>query len=829
MKIGRFRFDSAKSIVVECDDTCLAILNLPKTDEMRHLSTMLIQTKVKPSAHHNFAQLHDAIELAIRLGEAYAELANGSKCYLTNLNNALDQTVIEGKITDCGSLDRDDESQSFFNKEFLYRILFEQASVGVVVRGVIGQEKIYQINDQYLTLLGRTKNDLGKFIFREITHPSDQDIHDRLEQRMIKNEIRECSVHKRYMRADGTWLWALVTCRALWVPGQPPNAIIAIAQDVTEYKTTQLVQSFIASKPNYADNHAFLQALCTFLVDEVLLGSTVHITENFDSEDKKIQSIIASAGKRVLSPSTSLEFPASVATQDRSTAFRLRGKLKLENDESLWLSSKSVLNWIMDGQRKLGMLIIEPANDTHASICEVIISTIMPTIRAEFIEKRNRMQIWKQANYDALTNIPNRRYIYSIVDTEINRIQRSSGLAAIFLLDLDNFKEVNDTAGHIIGDKLLQLVANRLKGLIRESDYLARLGGDEFVILFTNIDKTFHLSKMVEKIQAQLNTEFVIDSHSYFIGSSIGIAMIPDDGDEVDKLFVCADQAMYRAKKQGKNQHSFFSTELNDQLQRRAKISRALRTAIDEDQLFLVFQPILNLKTQRFTKAEALIRWQHPELGMISPDEFIPIAESTGLIHSIGDWVFSQAIGKLAILHDTYSKDFQICINKSPVQFQVHDKYYDYSKWLEILAQHQVTPSAVVVEITENVFIDKAPDVANIIHEMQSEGFQFALDDFGSGYSSLGYLRSLGVDYLKIDQQFIRTMTEDSDDMTLCKAIIAMAHELGIDVVAEGVETSLQYKLISELDAEYLQGYFLSKPLSFEDLNICLLASVDER
>lgn len=434
MKVGRFRFDSATSVVTECDDICLSLLNLPKTDDMRHLSTMLIQTKVKHSAYHNLAFLHDAIELALKLGEAYVELCNDSKCYLTSLNDTLGQTVIEGKITDCDALETDD-NKSLFNKEFLYRILFEQASVGVVVRAVIGQEKIYQINDQYLNLLGRTKNDLGKFTFREITHPEDQEIHDRLEKRMLKNEIRECSVHKRYMRTDGTWMWALVTCRALWVPGEKPNAIIAIAQDVTEYKTTQLVQSFIASKSSYADDYVFLQALCDFLCDEVLLGASVHITENLDSLDKKIQSIITSAGQNALPHLTTLEFPASIVTQESAAAFRLRGKPKFEPGKTFSLSSKSVLNWIMDGQKRLGLIIIEPASDSHTSICEVIISTIIPTIRAEFIEKRNRQQIWKQANFDALTDIPNRRYIYSIVGAEMSRIQRSGGMAAIFLLD----------------------------------------------------------------------------------------------------------------------------------------------------------------------------------------------------------------------------------------------------------------------------------------------------------------------------------------------------------------------------------------------------------
>lgn len=821
MKIGRFRFDSSKSLLIECDDTCHSLLNLPHTDNLRHLSTMLIQARVKNSPYHNLAQLHDAIEMALRLGEAYVELVTNAKCYLTNLNSTTGENIVEGKITQCDLYESDDKSHSLFDKEFLYRILFEQASVGVVVRGV-GKEEIYQINDQYLSLLGRTKRDMGSFTFREVTHSGDQEVHDRLEQRMIKNELREYSVHKRYMRPDGTWIWALVTCRALWVPGQKPNAIIAIAQDVTEHKTTQLVQSFIAAKSSYADDHTFLQALCDFMVDEVLLGATIHITENTNSRNKKVQSILASSGPRAFSPSTTLEFPAYVVTQERNSAFRVRSKLKLEEDKSFSLSAKSVLSWMMDGQKRLGLIIIEPASDSQALICEVIISTITPTVRADFIEKRNRVQIWNQANYDSLTEIPNRRYIYSIVETEINRIQRAGGMAALFLLDLDNFKEVNDTAGHIIGDKLLQLVANRLSHLIRESDYLARLGGDEFVILFTNVDQTSHLTKMVEKIQDQLNTEFIIDTHSYFIGSSIGIAMIPDDGAEVDRVFVCADQAMYRAKELGKNQHSFFSKELNEQLQRRTQISRALRTAIEQDQLSLVFQPIFDLKALRFTKAEALLRWQHPDMGIISPDEFIPIAETTGLIHSIGDWVFSQAIEKLSLLHESYDRDFQICINKSPVQFQAYDKNYDYSKWLEILKIHGISPRAVIIEITENVFIDKTPDVASTIQKMRNEGFQFALDDFGSGYSSLGYLRTLGVDYLKIDQQFIRTMSEGSEDVSLCRAIIAMAHELGISVVAEGVETSLQYELLRELDAEYLQGYFLSKPVPFEALMQCL-------
>lgn len=797
------------------------MLALPDSDDWVHLSALMLQIRVVPSLYHRYGRLSEVINAVRNLGEFYVELDPGLACHL-HLHEADGETNISGRVFSLSEHPAD--TRDFLTDEKnLYHLLFEQASVGVVFRSV-NSEEIYQINDEYLALIGRSRQDVPTLRFRDITLPDDQRAHDHLDEQMKRNEIREYSVEKRYVRPDGRIVCALVTCRAVWIPGQKPNAIVAIAQDITESRILSSVQSFIAGRHNTVDD-TFLQRLSE-KVSEQLNGARVCITETREETKALEQQVIASSDLHHASPGDRL-MPSRILTEShRQDPFSLRRESAFKQ---LPASARAhgghtqlLFNWVAGEDRPLGLLIIEPLDVAQKVVCEALSRVMVASIRAEIINKRNQQKIWHQANYDSLTGVLNRRLIRSLVEREIREVRRSLHQSALMLLDLDDFKEINDTIGHNIGDQLLAQVAERLQEVIRESDVVGRLGGDEFVVLVSAIRDESDLVMIASKIQDALAEQFVIEDQSLFVGSSIGITLLPDDGETVDELFINADQAMYASKAQGKSRFSFFSHHLNADMQRRSQLTQALRRAIERDHLYLNYQPILDVRKQKFTKAEALLRWQHPELGAISPAEFIPIAENSGLIHSIGSWVFLNACERLAQIQREFLPDFRICINKSPVQFRSVNEKYDYSGWLQHLETLGLSPSSVIVEITEGVFIDKNLNVAEIITDMRRHGLQFAIDDFGAGYSSLAYLRNFSMDYLKIDQQFVSSMQEGSDDFSLCKAIVAMAHELNIEVVAEGVETAAQYKALTEMGVDFLQGYFISRPVSFEALLNCL-------
>jgi diguanylate cyclase (GGDEF)-like protein/PAS domain S-box-containing protein len=424
-------------------------------------------------------------------------------------------------------------------------------------------------------------------------------------------------------------------------------------------------------------------------------------------------------------------------------------------------------------------------------------------------KKRAQQQIERQANYDDLTGLPNRRLFADRLEQAMKESHRSGLPLALLFLDLDLFKEVNDTLGHNMGDLLLQETARRLVGCVRETDTVARLSGDEFTILLTRLTDLSIVERIAEKICAALAEPFQLEEEQVFISVSTGITLYPNDADKFDDLFKYADQAMYAAKASGRNRFHYFTPALQQEAENHMRLTRDLRGALAGQQFVVHYQPIIELATGHVHKAEALIRWQHPQRGLVLPDEFIHIAEETGLINEIGDWVFRQAAHQARHMRMNGHPAFQIGVNKSPVQF--HSDRDSFGAWLDYLQQLELPGSSVAVEITEGVLLDR--DVTDRLLAMRDSGVQVALDDFGMGYSSLSYLKKYDIDYLKIDRSFVRDMTEDQDDQILCEAIIVMAHKLGLKVVAEGVETMQQRDLLYAMNCDYAQGFLFSRPL----------------
>lgn len=433
----------------------------------------------------------------------------------------------------------------------------------------------------------------------------------------------------------------------------------------------------------------------------------------------------------------------------------------------------------------------------------------------DITEKKQAEEIiHRQANYDPLTSLPNRRLFHDRLDQEIKKAHRAGMKMALMFIDLDNFKEVNDTLGHDKGDQLLVEAAERLSQCVRESDTVARLGGDEFTVILSELEEISGIDQVAQNIINRLVAPFTLGSDKAFVSASIGITLYPDDALKAEALLKNADQAMYVAKNAGRNRYSYFTAELQRAAEARMRLTHDLRAALAQQEFCAYYQPIVELSSGNIHKAEALIRWQHPQRGLVSPLDFIPLAEETGLIVEVGDWVYKEATRQVHQLRQRYHPAFQISINVSPVQFNnVPTLYHDWAAWLH---QHDYTGQSIVLEITEGLLLDASNGVQEKLLAFRDAGIQVAMDDFGTGYSSLSYLKKFDIDYLKIDQSFVRNLERESDDIALCEAIIVMAHKIGLKVIAEGVETEAQRKLLTDAGCDYAQGYYYSKPLPAE-------------
>jgi len=428
--------------------------------------------------------------------------------------------------------------------------------------------------------------------------------------------------------------------------------------------------------------------------------------------------------------------------------------------------------------------------------------------------KKTEALIWQQANFDPLTGLPNRRLLHDRWEQALKNQQRNGMGMGLLLIDLDHFKEVNDTLGHASGDALLVEASRRICHCVRASDTVARQGGDEFSIILADLPGAELAGDIAQKIVLKLAEPYVLEGEQVYVSASIGIAMSPADGQDLDDLFRHADQAMYLTKSKGRNGVSFYTPELQALSQRRLRLVNDLRQAIAGNQLFLEFQPIVDLKSGHVEKGEALLRWQHPVVGLVSPAEFIPLAESSGQILEIGDWVFREAVRHLCQWRSRLAPGLQISVNKSPVQ--MHSSSASPHLWHDHLQSVGLPGNALTVEITESLLLDEVQAVQQKLQLIRQYDMQVALDDFGTGYSALAYLQRYAIDYIKIDQSFVRDLHASSKNMALCKAIIRMAHELDMRVIAEGIETRLQCELMVDAGCDFGQGYLFSRPLRAE-------------
>ncbi len=424
------------------------------------------------------------------------------------------------------------------------------------------------------------------------------------------------------------------------------------------------------------------------------------------------------------------------------------------------------------------------------------------------VQSQNELRF--MAHHDSLTSLPNRTFFMSQLSRAIKRAERSKGSIAVFFMDLDRFKNINDTFGHDTGDKLLRLIADCLLKEIRGSDTIARLGGDEFAVIMEDINSDEDVIHAAEKIIDLLSRPFTIDNNEFYGTTSIGISLYPGDATSPQALLKNADTAMYQAKALGRNTYRFYSKELSARAHERLNLENSLRRALERNEFVVYYQPQIELLSHRLIGIEALVRWQHPELGLVLPSRFISIAEETGLIVELGRWVLLTSCSQVRNWQDQGLPVVPVSVNLSARQFISETLLDDIS---HTLSECGLSPHLLEIEITEGVMMQDPANAASVLNALSKTGIRIAVDDFGTGYSSLSYLKRYPIDTLKIDQSFVRDITSDPNDLSIVIAVIAMAHSMGLRVIAEGVETDEQLRFLDSHKCDCVQGYLFSHPV----------------
>jgi diguanylate cyclase (GGDEF)-like protein/PAS domain S-box-containing protein len=535
--------------------------------------------------------------------------------------------------------------------------------------------------------------------------------------------------------------------------------------------------------------------------------------------------LIADAGNRIISVNAAFTATTGYTAEEvigQNPRILSSGRQDASFYRAMWDSINTTGRWQGEiwNRRKGGELYAE-----HLTINTIFDADGMAYRRVALSSditdrKRSEELIWRQANFDTLTGLPNRRMFRDRLSVEMKKTHRDQKSLAVLFIDLDRFKEVNDSLGHHVGDELLIQAANRLRECVRETDTVARLGGDEFTVILSELKELADIERLTQNIISKLGEPYHLGIEVAHVSASIGITVYPSDATDLEQLLQNADQAMYVAKDQGRNRFSYFTPELQESALQRLRLIGELNTALKQEQFSLYFQPIVELATGQIRKAEALIRWLHPTQGLVSPMTFIPLAEETELIIPIGDWVFRESARRSKQWGPLVPGGvFQISVNKSPVQFM--RKETEGEKWVDYLKELGLHGNSISVEITEGLLLNRDDATSAKLLEFRDAGLQVSLDDFGTGYSSLSYLKKFDIDYLKIDQSFVRNIVDDPADLVLCEAIVVMAHKLGLKVIAEGVETTEQRDILLRIGCDFGQGFLFAKPMpgdEFESL-----------
>ncbi|HZV98267.1 MAG TPA: EAL domain-containing protein [Methylophilaceae bacterium] len=608
-------------------------------------------------------------------------------------------------------------------------------------------------------------------------------------------------VEYRIHHADGSWSWTEARAAPLYNPDGSIKKWVGLNIDITEEKRIQEELLVTHNRLALAIEGSG-DGIWELDVNSQVLTASRRLKEMFGYDDSEVPDEIPD-WISLVHPDDQERVTASLQAclRGETPSYICEYRVQCKDGSWKWILTRGVIVERDAFQRPLRM------SGTKTDISE---------------RKEADEQIWHYANFDPLTGLPNRRLFRDRLDHEVKKAHRNRQSLCLMFIDLDRFKEVNDSLGHNAGDQLLIQSALRIKGCIRDTDTVARLGGDEFTVILAELDHLNDIEIITQKILDALSKPYSLGRNKVYLSASIGLTIYPDDALTTEELIRKADQAMYAAKNAGKNQFSYFTKSMDQEAHTRMRLVNDLRHALVDGQLEVYFQPVVELKNRCIAKAEALIRWHHPELGEIEPCVFIPLAEESGLIDEIGGWVFKEAAVYSKKWRGLIGRNIQIGVNKSPIQFLSKKGDED---WRAYLAKHKLPTKSISVEITEGLLLHASDKVINRLLEYKDAGIQVALDDFGTGYSSMAYLKKFDIDYLKIDRSFITDITTETTNQTIAESMILMAHKLGLKVIAEGIETDEQEALLKEAGCDFGQGYFYSKALPVQEFEYLLMAS----
>ena len=621
--------------------------------------------------------------------------------------------------------------------------------------------------------------------FLQLIHPDDRERVDQAYRCALK-ERQPYEVEHRMVLADGRIKQIRERGETLYDDDGKPLRSIGTAQDITDIRRMESQMQLLGS----AFHHS---------------GEAILITDH----ENRILTVNAAF--------TTLTGYEEADVVGRNPSILSAGRTSHEDYERMWASIKDKGYWqgeIWDRRKDGGIypkwLSISVIRNDEGDIRYHIAH--FTDISAE---RASEAKIHYMAHHDMLTGLNNRFSLMDRLEHALAVARRQAGRVALLFIDLDRFKLINDTLGHHIGDELLIHVSQRLRQCVRESDLVARLGGDEFVVMLSGIEHSAAVAMVAEKLLLSIGESYAIGPHTLYTTPSIGIAIYPLDGEDGETLMRNADAAMYHAKSAGRNNFQFFDARMNEAALERLGIEHALRLALGRDEFRLHYQPIIDLNSGRVAGVEALVRWQHPERGLLAPGTFIGVAEETGLIQPIGDWVMWAACRQLADFRAAGLDGIKMAINISAIQMRNGN--------LSVLARgvieaYSLPPGDLVFEITESVAMEQPEETIRMLDLLRDMGITLALDDFGTGYSSLSYLRMFALDKLKLDRSFVQDIGQDMDGQVICDATIGLAHNLGLTLVAEGVETQEQLDYLQARGCDLVQGYLFSKPLPAEQV-----------
>ena len=677
--------------------------------------------------------------------------------------------------------------------EVQLRAMFEQAAVGITMSTL--DLDYVQVNDKFCDIVGYSREELLRMSVRDVNLPENMDDAVGYRRKLFAGEIQSTVREKPLRRKDGSAVWVSLVTSVIRDDQGNPKHFISVVQDISQRKRAEA--ALMESEEQFRQLAGNIPQV--FWIGDVAQKQTIYVSPASERMLGLRPEELSGSPRKLV---------RAVHPDDRARVYRARrSAISGQYDETYRvIRPDGSTRWVHDRAF--------PVRDASGAIYRIAGIAEDITERKEAEE-----QLLQLAHYDVLTSLPNRVLFYDRLKQALAQAKRNQWITGVMFIDLDRFKNVNDTLGHVTGDKLLQQVSGRLTRAVRTGDTVGRLGGDEFAVVLSNLSSTQDASLVAQKIMAAFNEPFQLDGSEIYITVSIGITLYPNDSTDQDTLIKNADSAMYRAKDVGRNGYQFYTPAMNARSLEMLSLESSLRRALDRNEFLFYYQPKASIATGEITGLEALLRWRHPVRGLVSPADFIPLMEETGLIVQAGSWILNTVCSQIAEWQRAGIKPVPIAVNLSARQFLARDLGPGIKRVLE---EYQIDPALIELEITESSLMVNTEEAARTLEYLKSLGVGLAIDDFGTGYSSFGYLKRFPLDALKLDRSFVRDITTDADDATITRAVISMAHSLGLTIVAEGVETEAQLAFLADYGCDQVQGYYFARPMGAEECSTWL-------